>query len=217
LQDVTDDPAGLSVAFDIVVEGYSALSSMKLDHQQVLKTVCFDDYHRSGLARTLLLIGDNPENGRVEPLGTFRITLGSADSGELGLPPLEAMRLMTYPEGWENFHFEGFEVNQVVEGGRAAVSPVCRTETGRAIGLASLVLRALVEGAFRIAWHTYGRSQLWGVLPCYMVKRLESFGMRVIPAPRVSPRYQENARLFKEYERYWLHSNPSFYKVVVNV
>jgi hypothetical protein len=27
--------------------------------------------------------------------------------------------------------------------------------------------------------------------------------------------FEENVRLFQEYDRYWFHGNPSFYKVVV--
>jgi len=114
LEDVTDDPEKLSAAFDIVVDGYSGLSSRTLDPRQVRETVCNDDYHRQGVARTLLLSGWNPETARVEPLGTLRITLGSADTEKLGMRPLEAMNLMTVPDGWANFHFAGFEVNQVV-------------------------------------------------------------------------------------------------------
>jgi hypothetical protein len=57
LQDVTDDPVKLSDAFDIVVDGYSGLSSRILDRREVRETVCNDEYHRHGLARTLLLSG----------------------------------------------------------------------------------------------------------------------------------------------------------------
>jgi hypothetical protein len=135
LQDVTDDPGNLTAAFDIVVDGYSGLSSRTLDPREVRETLCNDDYHRLGLARTLLLSGWNPETARVQPLGTLRITLGSSRTEKLGLRPLEAMNLMTFPQGWANFHFEGFEVNQVVEGGRTAVSVGCRTGVGKEMGL----------------------------------------------------------------------------------
>jgi hypothetical protein len=215
LQDVTDDPVGLSAAFDIVVEGYSALSSRKPDPHHIRETVCYDQYHRCGAARTFLLTGEDPETAEVEALGTIRINLPSAGAEKLGLPPLEAMSLMTFPEGWENFRFECFDLNQVVEGARVAVRANCRTGTGKEIGLSRLVLRTLVEGAFSAASQTYGKSQLWGILPLYMVKRFESFGMRVILAPRVSLVFGENARLFQEYDGYWLRSNPSFCKVIV--
>jgi len=215
LQDVTDDPGKLSAAFDIVVDGYSGLSSRSLDAREVRETVCNDDYHRQGLARTLLLSGWNPETARVEPLGTLRLTLGSTDAERLGLRPLEAMNLMTFPQGWANFHFEGFEVNQVVEGGRTAVSIGCRTGAGKEMGLPGFVLRALTVGGFRIATQKYGKSQLWAILPSYMVRRLKAVGIQAIVAPHVVLQLQKQPQVFRDYDRYWLHSDPAFCKVLV--
>jgi hypothetical protein len=215
LQDVTDDPEKLSAAFDIVVDGYAGLSSRALDPSEVRETVCNDDYHRQGLARTLLLTGWNPETASVEPLGTLRITLGSADTEKLGLHPLEAMNLMSFPDGWENFHFEGFEVNQVVEGGRTAVSAACRTAAGKEMGLPGSVLRALVEGGFRLAARKYGKSQLWAILPSYMIRRLKAIGIEVIVARQVLLQLQKRQQVFQDYDRYWKHSDPAFCKVLV--
>jgi hypothetical protein len=215
LQDVTDDPRKLSAAFDIVVDGYSGLSSRRLDPREVRETVCNDDYHRRGLARTLLLSGWNPETSRVEALGTFRMTLGSTDTERFGLRPLEAMNLMTLPEGWANFRFEGFEVNQVVEGGRTAISMACRTGAGRAMGLPGFVLRALAVGGFRLATQKYGKSQLWAILPTYMISRLKAVGIKVIVAPQVVLQLQRQPQVFRDYDRYWKHSDPSFCKILV--
>lgn len=214
LQDVTDDPANLSAAFDIVVDGYSRLSSRTLYPREVRETVCNDGYHRQGLSRTLLLTGWNPETLSVEPLGTCRITPGSADMPKFGLRPLEAMNLMTFPGGWANFYFEGFELNQVVEGGRTAVSLACRTGAGKEMGLSGCVLRALVEGGFQLA-HKYGRSQLWAILPSYMIRRLRAVGIKVIVAPQVVLQLQKQHQIFQDYDLYWKHSHPSFCKVLL--
>jgi hypothetical protein len=215
LRDVTTDPNGLSVAFDIAAEGYSALSSATLSPREVREEVCNDLYHRSGIARTLLLTGLNPQTARIEPLGTVRITLGSDRTEELGLPPLEAMGLMAPDTGWENFHFQGFDVDHVVEGGRIAVARACRTEQAKRAGVVNLLIRALVEGGYRIAASRFGKSQYWGILPHYVVTRFRAAGIGVIPAPGVSLRLLGNAQLFHRYDHYWLRSNPCFCKVIV--
>jgi hypothetical protein len=88
VEDVTDSPAQLRIAFDLVAAGYSQLASTPLDPQEIREELCADSYHRHGLARTLLLIGANPNTGTVEPLGTLRIVLGYAHTATLGMRPL---------------------------------------------------------------------------------------------------------------------------------
>jgi hypothetical protein len=134
LEDVTEDPEMVGTAFDIVVQGYSLLSSVALDPGEVRATVCEDIYHREGRARTLLLTGCRSEASGREPLGTIRITLPYVKQGE-ETPPLEAMLLMDPAEGWQNFRFEGFNLDQVAEGGRTAILPICRTDAAKNIGL----------------------------------------------------------------------------------
>jgi hypothetical protein len=215
LQDVTDDPDGLAQAFDIIVEGYSALSSAMLSPLDVHEELCNDAYHRSGIARTLLLTGLNPQTARIEPLGTVRITLGSKRTAQLGIKPLEAMGLMAPGAGWGDFHFESFDVDQVVEGGRIAVAKAYRTGAAKRLGLVDLAVRVLVEGGFRIAADRFGKTQYWGILPHYVIARIRATGIGVIPAPGVSLQFSENSQLFQKYDRYWLKSNPCFCKVIV--
>jgi hypothetical protein len=215
LEDVTDHPGKLSAAFDIVVAGYSGLSSRTLDPMEVRETVCTDDYHRQGMTRTLLLSGCNPETGNVESLGTLRINLGSCDTEKPGLRPLEAMSLLSCPGGWANFHFEGFEVDQVVEGGRTAVSLACRRGAGKEMGLTGCILRTLVEGGFRLAAERYGKSQMWAILPTYMITRFKAIGIRVIVAPQSLLRLQKWHPAFGFFDRYWKENNPAFCKMLV--
>ena len=215
LIDVTERPKELAWAFDLVVQGYLPLASRTLDPSEVRQDVCDDAYHRLGIARTLVLTGSHPETGDREPLGTIRVTMGSTATARLHLPPLEAMGLMVPSEGWEHFHFEGFEVDQIAEGGRTAVSPTCRIGKSREIGLAPVVLRALFEEAFRFAAERYGKTQYWGILPYYVIDRVEALGIGVIRAPDISYRMEENAGIFNKYDRYWLQSRPAFCKVVL--
>jgi hypothetical protein len=215
LIDATERPKELAWAFDLVVQGYLPLASRTLDPWDVRQDVCDDAYHRHGIARTLVLTGSHPETGERELLGTIRITMGSTATARLCLPPLEAMGLMAPSGGWENFHFEGFDVDQVAEGGRTAVSPTCRIGKSREIGLAPVVLRTLFEEAFRFAAQHYGKTQYWGILPYYVIERVEALGIHVIRAPEMSYRMEENADIFNKYDRYWLQSRPAFCKVVL--
>jgi hypothetical protein len=213
LEDVTDNPEKLRIAFDIVAQAYSALSTTPIDPRSVLATVCEDIYHRNGLAHTLLLTGLYPGTSKRNPLGTVRI-LPSGNTG-MGVPPLEAMSLMAPKEGWQHFRFLDFDLDQVMEGGRIVVDPVCRTEAAKQLGLTGLALRALTQGGIRIAAQRYGKSQCWGIVPNYMITRMEAAGLQAIPAPQVSCRFEENADLFRTYDRYWLCSNPRFCRIAV--
>jgi hypothetical protein len=213
LEDVTDNPEGLRIAFDIVVQAYSTMSTTPLDPRTVHATVCEDIYHRNGLARTLLLTGLYPEGSKRNPLGTVRIVPLRHSGGDF--PPLEAMSLMAPSEGWQHFRFLDFDLDRVLEGARIVVDPMCWTAAARRVGLTGLALRALTEGGIRIAAQRYGKSQCWGILPNYMITRMEAAGMQVIPAPQVSCRFEENAELFRTYDRYWLYSNPRFCRIIV--
>src|SRR5262245_5274668 len=215
IEDVSDDAARLTWAFDLIVQGYLPLSSQTLDPWEVREDVCDDAYHRHGLARTLVLTGRHPETGEAEPLGTVRVTMGSKATTALGVPPLEAMGLMAPAGGWENFHFQGVEIDHIAEGGRVAVSPTCRIGPSRALGLPGIVLRTLFERGFRFAVEHYGKTQYWGILPSYVIKRVEALGIRVIPAPAMAYRSEEIGHILSKYDRYWLHSNPTFCRVIV--
>jgi hypothetical protein len=215
LEDVSEDPARLTWAFDLIVQGYLPLSSQRLEPSQVREDICEDAYHRYGLARTLVLTGRHPETGETEPLGTVRVNMGSVATSALGIAPLEAMALMAPLGGWEHFRFQGFDIDQVAEGGRIAVSPTCRTGPSRELGLPAIVLLALFERGFRFAVEQYGKTQYWGILPSYVIKRVEALGIQVILTPDMAYRSEENAQIFSKYDRYWQQSNPTFCKVVV--
>ena len=146
VEDITDSPAQLRIAFDLVAAGYAQLASTPLDPQEIREELCADSYHRHGLARTLLLTGANPNTGTVEPLGTLRIVLGYAHTTALGMPPLEAMALLTPEAGWQDFTFAGFDVDKVVEGGRTTVAPACRTGLAKAMSVPLCVLLHPVSG-----------------------------------------------------------------------
>ena len=217
LEDVSNKPASLAWAFDLVVQGYLSLSSQPLDPETVREEVCLDAYHRNGLVRTLVLTGLHPETGEREPLGTMRVTTGAAQAGEFELPPLETMQLMAPPQGWSTYDFAGFDPMRVAEGGRLAVSATCRTGRSREIGLSPMVLQALVTGTFRYAREHHGKTQLWGVLPYYVVERLEALGMTVIPDVGVVCRADANVQIFDRYDRYWRQSRPAFCRVLTDL
>ena len=124
------------------------------------------------------------------------------------------MALLTPEAGWQNFTFAGFDVDKVVEGGRTAVAPACRTGLAKDLRVPLRVLRTLYQEGF-LALHTYGKPQYWGILPSYVVTRVEALGITLIPTPRLTLNHQENEVLFRKYDRYWLQSKPSFYKVLV--
>ncbi len=214
LDDVTDNPEGVAAAFDVIAKGYATLSSRNISAKAVRDMLCNDSYHRCGLARTLLLTG-NLQQGRQEVLGTVRIIPGGGQPTEVGRAPLEAMELMAPEEGWHDFRFQDFDIDRVVEGGRIAISPGGRTPLCKRQGIPRAILRELVEGRFRLANERYRKTQYWGILPEYMVKKIGSVGIGVIPAPRVFCR-AENASLFRAFDRYWLNSNPRFCKVIVS-
>ena len=214
LEDVSNKPAMLAWAFDLVVQGYLSLSSHGLDPETVREEVCLDAYLRNGLVRTLVLTGLHPETGAREPLGTMRVTTGAARAREFELPPLETMQLMAPPQGWDTYNFAGFDPMLVAEGGRLAVSATCRTGKSRDTRLSAMVLEALVRGTFRYAREHHGKTQLWGVLPYYVVERIEALGMTVIPAVGVACRGGDAARVFDRYDRYWRQSRPAFCRVL---
>ncbi len=199
IEDVTNHPDRLNWAFDLIVQGYLPMSSQTLDPGEIREEVCDDSYHRHGFARTLVLTGRHPETGELEPLGTVRINVAPPAARDLGLHPMETMGLMVPRGGWERFAFEGFVLDQVAEGARLAVSPTCRIGRSREIGLASVVLRALVEEGFRFARERYNRSQYWGILPYYVRERFESLGVSTRPAPDMLFRADENPALFAKY------------------
>jgi hypothetical protein len=215
LDDVTDDSERLRIAFDLLAQGYVTLSSGNITVEAVREALCDDLYHRSGRARTLLLTGYLSELRQREVLGTIRIIPSFGLLPGASVPPIEAMELMAPEEGWRNFGFQGFDFNHVVEGGRIAVAPACRTLRNRRLGLPRTILRELAEGAFRIAFQQYGKTQYWAILPDYMVKRLEEVDFTIIPAPQVFCRTKENAQLFQTFDRYWLKSCPRFCRVLV--
>ena len=214
VEDVTEIPARLATAFDLLIAGYRALSSTDIDVREVYETVCHDAYQRNGLSRTLLLTGLNPDANAAEPLGTLRITPASATALKHGLPPLEVMELMSPMEGWNSFRFQGFETGQIVEGGRIALGASCRTPANKERNLPGLVLYSLISAGFQIASRDFGKTQYWGILPAYMIKRFEAVGIRVIPAPLVQLR-REKGEFFQKYDRYWLKNSPCFCKVIV--
>src|SRR5271154_3550433 len=113
IRDVTDDNELFSEACNLIVEGYIGLSSNRLDPLQIRESICFDRYHRLGLARTLLVTGCNPNSGVVESLGTVRLTLPSRTVERNGLNQIEAMDLMTPLVGWPNFTFRAFDLGHL--------------------------------------------------------------------------------------------------------
>jgi hypothetical protein len=124
------------------------------------------------------------------------------------------MELMAPIEGWGGFRFQGFKIEEVVEGGRIALGASCRTPANKERNLPGLVLYRLIRAGFQLAVRDFGKTQYWGILPSYMIKRFEAVGIDVIPAPEVRPR-QDKAEFFQKYDRYWLKNRPCFCKVVV--
>lgn len=213
-EDITENQDKLNLAFLMVAKGYARLSSQEINYQEIYQELCKDEYHIQGLSRVLLLSGYNPDTDRVEPLGTMRIVLASEQAQTLGLAPIEAMSLFLPKDGWENFEFAGFKLKYVTELTRFAVTKLSRNGRARNIQLPSLVLNKLTRDAILIARKNYNRSQAWGIMPRYIVKMYEAVGIKLIASPEVKINYQNCTILANKYNKYWLRSNPAFYKVI---
>jgi hypothetical protein len=213
IEDVTEDEEKLRVAFQMISNAYSRFSSASIDSNEVYQDLCADIYHRTGRARTVLLTGYNPDKGQREALGTVRYIVGSHMQNNSEIPPFEAMELMSPSGGWEQFTFAGFNLGKSIEFGRLSISPECRNRTAEIKDLHLLVMRQLLIGSFQLAAKRYGISQVWCIMPSYVVRALAKAGIRSIPAPNFQINHRENAHLFQKYDRYWIHSTPCFYKL----
>jgi hypothetical protein len=213
VEDVTANEDKLRVAFQIVSNAYSRLSSTNIDINEVYQELCADIYHRTGRARTVLLTVDNPDKGQQEALGTLRYIVGSHMQDNSEIPPFEAMELVSPIGGWEQFTFADFNLEKSIEFGRLAISPECRNRTAKIKDLHLPVLRQLLIGSYQLAVERHGISQVWCIMPPHVVRALSKAGIRSIPVPHFELNYHENAALFRKYDRYWLHRTPGFYKL----
>lgn len=215
IEDVTEDKEKLRAALYIVAESYSKLSSKTLDPEEVYKELCNDGYHSRGLSRTLLATGLNPNTDKIEKLGTVRFVLGSSHIENSNLQPLESMSLITPREGWEYFNFEGFDPMDAVELSRFVIVPNIRKGISKEIGLPIFLCRRFIDETKRISVDLHRKNQIWAIMPWYTVRIVKSGGVKLIPAPLVTLNYQGHSSLFKRYDKYWIHSDPWFYKFIV--
>lgn len=209
--DVTDQPADLEVAFAMVADGYSKLSSRPLRLQEVLAELCFDTYHNTHRTRTLLATGINANTGNVEPIGTIRMVLGANSKINEGIPPLEVMSLVTPAAGWDNFTFEGFNPNLSAEFGRFVVVPAYRSLEARSKGYTFILCKSIFSKFVEVATH-HNKNQFWALMPASVISLLKLINISVIPVPELSFNSDSQSELFNKYDRYWQHSKPWFYK-----
>lgn len=212
-EDVTENEEKLRVAFQLVSDAYSRFSSANVESGEVSSELCADTYHTTGRARTVLLSGYNPNTERCEALGTVRYIVGSHRQDGSDLPPFEAMDLISPAGGWDQFKFAGFNLEKSIEFGRLAISPECLRENVRMSHFHLLVLRQLAIDSFQLAVEQYGVSQVWCIMPSYVVRALAKAGIHSIPAPNFHINHRENVELFRKYDRYWIHGAPKFYKL----
>ncbi len=217
--DVTNQLSDLQVAFAMVVDSYSKLSSQPLMFQEVLTELCFDMYHNNNRTRTLLATGINPDTGNIEPIGTIRMVLGrmvlGADSNiDEGIHPLELMSLITPPEGWNNFTFEAFNPHLSAEFGRFVVAPAYRSLEARSKGYTFSLCKSIFSKFVEVATQ-YNKNQFWALMPANVLGLLKLINIGVIPVPELNFNSEHHSELFNRYDKYWQHSKPWFYKFVL--
>jgi hypothetical protein len=212
--DVTDQCTDLQVAFDMVVYSYSKLSSRFIAPQEVLSELCFDRYHNNNRTRTLLATGINPDTGCVEPIGTIRMVLGAAPNFDDGIHSLEVMSLITPPHGWNNFIFEDFDPSISVEFGRFVIEPAYRSLEAKTKGYTSVLCKAIFQKFVEVAAQ-YNKTQFWALMPANVLNLVKIINITVIPVPGLHFNTESHSDLFNKYDRYWQHSNPWFYKFML--
>ncbi len=208
VQDVTENKLLLKEAFTIVAENYALLSSHDVSPEMAYLELCTDSFHQAGISRTLLITGHNPIKKINTPLATARVIVNQDNSV---LPALEAMELVHPTNGWKSFNFMNFMPELSAEIGRFVVIPECRQSKIGNTSMVTLLLEQLFWRFVEIA-HAHGKEQMWAIMPKYTVKIVESFGVRCIPIPNMHLNYKEHTNLFQKYDRYWLRSNPWFYR-----
>ena len=212
--DVTNQLPDLQVAFAMVADGYAKLSSHSLPLQEVLAELCFDTYHNTHRTRTLLATGINPNTGNVEPIGTIRMVLGTNSKIDQGIPPLEVMSLITPAEGWDNFTFGNFNPNLSTEFGRFVVVPAYRSLEARRKGYTFILCKSIFSKFVEVAAQ-YNKNQFWALMPANVLSLLELINISAIPVPELNFNSDSCSDLFNKYDKYWQHSKPWFYKVVL--
>lgn len=212
--DVTEQPADLEVAFAMVADGYSKLSSRSLRLQEVLAELCFDTYHNTHRTRTLLATGINPNTRNVEPIGTIRMVLGANSNINEGIPSLEVMSLVTPAEGWDNFTFEGFNPNRSAEFGRFVVVPAYRSLEARSKGYTFILCKSIFSKFVEVATQ-YNKNQFWALMPPNVLGLVKLINISAIPVPELNFNTENHSALFSKYDKYWQHSRPWFYKFML--
>lgn len=216
IEEITENRKKLDLAFQLIAQAYSGLASRAIDQLEIYRSLCNDTYHQTGLARTLLLTGYNPNADQIVPLGTCRFVLGMPWKHSSNHLPFEAMQLFTHNPGWQTFTFAQFDPNNAVELGRLAILPECRIGKAKTLKLHHMIVVYLIREACIWAEQQYNRTQAWAILPIYMVKVLERAGIVIRCVPNVYLNHKEQAALFTKYDRYWLDGKPKFYKVEID-
>ncbi len=212
VEDVTDNAQGFQIAVDIAVKGYSKLSSYPLDAVQVQEELFRDAYHTSGSTRTLLLQRYNSLTGKMEPLGTLRVLIGSMSKGVN--PPFEAMDLLIPEGGWENFSFADFNAELAIELGRFAIVPNIEKTNEQGVSWNAIITYKLIEAAYNLGVSRHRNCQLWAVMSRKAVRTVEESGITLLPAPCINFN-EKHQSLFEKYDRYWKLSNPWLYRVIL--
>jgi hypothetical protein len=211
VDDVTDDHHMLQVALRMVATRYARLSSQPVSVQQAQWEITQNVYYTRTSTRTLVLTGCNPCTEKFEPLATLRVVIGTRAHAQCA--PLEAMDLLTPDGGWDNFTFADFNVELAIELGRFAIMPHLGQNHQQDVWLNTHITFKLVEAAYHIGVHRYQKSQLWAIMPRYVVRLTEAAGIKTLAAPGITLNREKQAALFKKLDRYWMHSKPGFYRL----
>jgi hypothetical protein len=215
IEDVSENLNKLNTSHQIIAKSYSRLCSQAITYQEVYEELCnLKVSQDSSLLITLLITGYNPNTNKIEELGTVSINLGCVQAKQNKILCLEAMDLVYPPEGWNNFKFGDFDLDKAYEICRLGVSPKCIDGVAKEIELPTIVIRKIVIEATKIAQQLYNKSQAWGITGEHIAQRVQSHETQLFPIPKTILNFSKYRDLFHKYDRFWLKSNPRFYKFV---
>lgn len=212
LKDVTNDPFMLHQANMLVAQTYRGFTDGSLGLDDVYQELCVSDCQRKGLARTIALFGEHPLTGIEQMLGCLRVMM--ADDKKNTANNLEIKEILQVENGWENFHFEGFNEKHAIEFGRLSIAFPFTTGVLKEQGIYLDIIRNLVSGAYQLAQQKYHKSQAWAIMRDHVARAVENSGVELIKVPGVSVNLDENKEIFTRYQRYWVLNKIGFYKVI---
>ena len=213
IRDVTRQVAELKKAYRLVAKVYARFASEPTSVDEVYHELCADEYHEQEQANTFVVTQQGTNPSQTDFLATIRLVTGNPDTKNNRLAPLEAMHLMCPVGGWRSLEANGFRPYQSIEFGRLAFAEKVDNMTSSGKQFKYLLCRLLVEGSYFRAANYLGKNQAWAIMPRHVARFVAQSGIPVEEIPDVIPMSDRNRELFEKYDRYWLHSNPRFFRL----